>query len=155
MHPERGGGEGGRLAPVTQGGVGLFLGSVIPRGPSGHMVRKLVDSTNVCLKRQGRTPCWVSLRILYKPGGLFWEEERGERVQHRIAYMSSTLMSKQTCDPRGLRAQTHQRCTCAANSQLDWYTSYPSILSSTSISASEKSEQERTNNFPQRAKNWT
>lgn len=25
-------------------------------GPSGHMVRKLVDSTNVCLKRQGRTP---------------------------------------------------------------------------------------------------
>ena len=73
--------RGGRLAPVTQGGVGLFLGSVIPRGPSGHMVRKLVDSTNVCLKRQGRTPCWVSHRILYKPGGLFWEQERGERVQ--------------------------------------------------------------------------
>ena len=77
-----GGGGGGGLAPVTQGGVGLFLGSVIPRGPSGHMVRKLVDSTNVCLKRQGRTPCWVSHRILYKPGGLFWEQERGERVQH-------------------------------------------------------------------------
>ena len=74
-------GRGGGLAPVTQGGVGLFLGSVIPRGPSGHMVRKLVDSTNVCLKRQGRTPCWVSHRILYKPGGLFWEQERGERVQ--------------------------------------------------------------------------
>lgn len=56
----RGGGGGGgeaRPAPVTLGRVGLFLGSVIPRGPSGHMVRKLVDSTNVCLKRQGRTPC--------------------------------------------------------------------------------------------------
>lgn len=38
------------LAPVTQGGRGLFLGSVIPRGVSSHMVRKLVDSTNVCLK---------------------------------------------------------------------------------------------------------
>ena len=153
--PEERGRRGGRLAPVTQGGVGLFLGSVIPRGPSGHMVRKLVDSTNVCLKRQGRTPCWVSHRILYKPGGLFWGEERGERVQHRIAYMSSTLMSKQRCDPQGLRVQTHQRCTCAANSRLDWYTTHPRLLSSTSISASEKSGQERTNSFPQRAKNWT
>lgn len=49
--------KGGRLAAVTQGGVGLFLGSIIPRGQSGHMGRKLVDSRNVCLKQQGRTPC--------------------------------------------------------------------------------------------------
>lgn len=90
---------GGRLVPVTQGGVGLFLGSVIPRGQSGHMVRKLVDSTNVCLKRQGRTPCWVSPRILYKPLGLFWEQERGLRVQQRITYTCQALMSNQTCDP--------------------------------------------------------
>lgn len=46
-----------KLASVKQPGVGLFLGSVCPKGASSHMGRKLVDSTNVCLTHQGRTPC--------------------------------------------------------------------------------------------------
>ncbi len=63
--------------------VGLFLGSVILRGAGGHMVRKLVDSTNVCLEHQGRTTCWVSPQILYKPLGLFWEQERSGGGQEK------------------------------------------------------------------------
>lgn len=64
---------GGLLTAVMPGWVGLFLGIVIPRGPTDHVARKSVDSTNVCLLRQGpyavQSINWDSSAALGPNGG--------------------------------------------------------------------------------------
>lgn len=84
----------------SRGEVGLFLGSVCPRGASGQVIRKLADSTNVCLALVGRTPCWESADS-WQASGPFLGEER-EEDRSRVAYLCWALMSSQTCLVSGL-----------------------------------------------------